>query len=311
MTDRSKFEQMLEHLVNEDQEAAKEIFHQIVVEKSREIYETILAEDFELEAKEEDEEEVEEAKEEDEEEVEEAKEEDEEEVEEDFAFDEADDEDDDGPVGGDPTDDMLRDIDSEEGENEPEFDDEEESDDLEDRVLDLEDAMDELRAQFEKELGGGMGGDDMSMGGDDMSMGGDDMEKPDMKMSMADDVSFMREYVEKVGGATYDKFGKMGDNGANTKSPVAGKNDMGGTTANILSGRNGSDAGEAGTAGGQLKGNGVLKGKPQDMNTGNINVPGGNAGKTAFKKKEPGHGAEKKGAAEQAENKKSIIGGKK
>lgn len=144
------------------------------------------------------------------------------------------------------------------------------------------------------------------MGDDDM-----DMDKPSMKMSMADDVAFMREYVEKVGGATYDKFGKMGDHGANTKSPVAGKNDMGGTTANILGGRNGSDAGEAGTAGGQLKGNGVLKGKPQDMNTGNINVPGGNAGKTAFKKKEPGHGAEKKGAAEQADNKTSPLSGLK
>ena len=48
MTDRSKFEQMLEHLVNEDQEAAKDIFHQIVVEKSRQIYENILAEDFEM-----------------------------------------------------------------------------------------------------------------------------------------------------------------------------------------------------------------------------------------------------------------------
>ena len=58
MTDRSKFEQMLEHLVNEDQEAAKEIFHQIVVEKSRQIYENILSEDFDMEeAKDEDDEE--------------------------------------------------------------------------------------------------------------------------------------------------------------------------------------------------------------------------------------------------------------
>ena len=54
MTDRSKFEQMLEHLVNEEQELAKELFHQIVVEKSRQIYENILSEDFN-EAKDEDE----------------------------------------------------------------------------------------------------------------------------------------------------------------------------------------------------------------------------------------------------------------
>jgi hypothetical protein len=49
MTDRSKFEQMLEYLINEDQEKAKELFHDIVVEKSREIYENLLQDDFEEE----------------------------------------------------------------------------------------------------------------------------------------------------------------------------------------------------------------------------------------------------------------------
>jgi two-component SAPR family response regulator len=56
MTDRNKFEQMLEHLINEDSDKAKELFHQLVVEKSREIYENILAEDFTTEEAEEDEE---------------------------------------------------------------------------------------------------------------------------------------------------------------------------------------------------------------------------------------------------------------
>ena len=70
------------------------------------------------------------------------------------------------------------------------------------------------------------------------------------------------------------------------------KNDMGGTTANLR----GGEAKEAskGTAGG-LAGN-----KPQDMKTGNINVPGGKAG-GSFNTKEPGHGAEKKGSAESAD----------
>ena len=49
MTDRTQFEAMLEALINEDQEAAKEIFHNIVVAKSREIYEELLSEDFDLE----------------------------------------------------------------------------------------------------------------------------------------------------------------------------------------------------------------------------------------------------------------------
>ena len=42
MTDRAQFEAMLEALINEDQETAKEIFHNIVVGKSREINEELL-----------------------------------------------------------------------------------------------------------------------------------------------------------------------------------------------------------------------------------------------------------------------------
>ncbi len=257
MTDRSKFEQMLEHLVNEDQEAAKEIFHQIVVEKSREIYETILAEEFD---------EVEEEKDEDEEEsVDEAKDEDEE-VEEDFAFGEGDDDMDD--IGGDPTDDMMKDIDADDmGDDEMDMGDEG-SDDLEDRVMDLEDAMDELRAQFEKELGG-MGDDDM--GDDEMDMGDDEMDMGDdnMKMTMADDANFMREYIEKVGNP------KMGDDGVNNKSIVAGKNDMGGTTANILGGGESTSGGTKG---------GLANPSTKEDNAGNVNVPGGKAGVKHLKK---------------------------
>ena len=48
MTDRTQFEAMLEALINEDQETAKEIFHNIVVAKSREIYEELLDSDFNL-----------------------------------------------------------------------------------------------------------------------------------------------------------------------------------------------------------------------------------------------------------------------
>ena len=45
MTERNKFEEMLEHLVNEDKTKAEELFHEIVVEKSRDIYENLLSED--------------------------------------------------------------------------------------------------------------------------------------------------------------------------------------------------------------------------------------------------------------------------
>jgi hypothetical protein len=275
MTDRSKFEQMLEHLVNEEQELAKELFHQIVVEKSRQIYENILSEDFNEATKDEHDED---------EELDEA--DGDEEVEENFSF-EGDD------IGGDPTDDMADELEMDDEEDmgmddeeDMGMDDEEESGDIEDRVVDLEDAIDDLRAEFEK-----MMGDEDDMGSDDM--GSDDMGSDDMGMDDEDEMAsyesdnFMREYIEKVGSA------KMGDNGANAKSIVASKNDMGGTSANIAKG--GTESESASTKGG------LAAPTPKDMSTGNINVPGGNAGKTAFKKKEPGHGAEKKGAGESSD----------
>ena len=260
MTDRNKFEQMLEHLINEDSDKAKELFHQLVVEKSREIYEEILAEDFQVNEEDEDEEEMDEAKDkdEDDEQVDEDKDEDEddEEVDESFGFAEGDDE---GDVGGDAGDDFVDDIDAEMGDEEGS----EGEGDLEDRVVDLEDALDELRSEFEALMADEGGMDDMDdMGGDDM--GGDNM---GMDKDLED--SFVREYVEKVSSA------KMGDNGANAKSIVAGKNDMGGTTANIVKG------GESTTGG--TKG-GLANPSTKEDNAGNVNVPGGKAGVKHLKK---------------------------
>jgi hypothetical protein len=296
MTDRSKFEQMLEYLISEEEDKAKELFHQLVVEKSREIYETILAEDF-TEAKEEDDEDMEEAKEEDdEEELDEASEEEEdEEMDENFGFEAADEEEGDdegGEVGGDATDDFMGDIEA--GDDEGDMGGE---GDIEDRVMDLEDALDELKSEFEKMMGDDgeeMPGDGMDdMGGDEMGM---DAEEPKMDSFNVSD-NFMREYIEKVTNP------KNGDNGDNTKSIIDNmKNDMGGTTANMVKG---------GTEGGKGVQSGLLKPNTKEENFGNINVPGGRAGKTAFKKKEPGHGAEKKGSGDNGDNKTSPISGLK
>ena len=277
MTDRNKFEQMLEHLINDESDKAKDLFHQIVVAKSREIYEQILAEDFE---------EIDEKKEEDDEdeEVDESKDEDEsedEDMDESFGFAEGEDDDETGDdVGGDATDDMIDDL---EGEDDMggDMDDMGGEGDLEDRVVDLEDALDELKSEFEALMSGEEGMDDM--GGDDMGMDDMGMDDEEDKMSFETD-NFMREYVEKVGGKDYTSYGKMGDNGANTKSIVAGKNDMGGTVANL---KGGTESGPVEANKGHLKGSSVFKGNPKEDNMGNINVPGGNAGKTAFKHKEP------------------------
>ena len=272
MTDRNKFEQMLEHLINDESDKAKELFHQLVVEKSREIYENILAEDFQdLEEKTKDDEDDEE---EDDKELEEGTDE---EMEESFGFAEADDEmgDENGDIGGDAGDDMIDDLEAGDEGDEEDMGGEE---DLEDRVVDLEDALDELKAEFEALMGDDMGGDDMG----DMDMGDDDMDK------MPED-AFMREYVEKVGNP------KHGDNGANAKSTVAGKNDMGGTTANIVKG------GESTTGG--TKG-GLANPSSKEDNAGNVNVPGGKAGVKHLKKMSTPAGGD------NGVNTKSTIGAK-
>ena len=211
-------------------------------------------------------------------------------------------------MGGDAADDMIADIEAdgdEEGGEEKGEDDE----DLEDRGVDLEDALDDLKAEFDTMMGDkegdeDKGEDDMGM---DMDVGDDegDEEKEDEAMNFAPEseleqpsafesadkpvqtsTELMREYVTKV-------TPNMGDNGDNTKSPVAGKNDMGGTTANITKG------GDGGT-GGSVQ-------APKEDNAGNVNVPGGKASKS-MSKASKGHGAEKKGAGETAADDKSIIG---
>jgi hypothetical protein len=269
MTDRAQFEAMLEALINENHDAAKEIFHNIVVGKSREIYEELLESDFSQDQgnpydKKEEEEEV---SEEGEEEMPMAEEDDE----------ETDDSEDDADSEEEPEDD---------GEEDPFGGDEEgEEGDIEDRVMDLEDALEDLKAEFEQLLAGEEAEEAdhpgiHDMGGDDM-MGGEE-----------DELEQMMEYVNKVSPP------KHGDNGANAKSIVAGKNDMGGTTANIAKSFSTEKGGTQG---------GLLNPSTKEENFGNINVPGGNAGKTAFKKKEPGHGAESKGKGETADNKQSLL----
>jgi len=285
MTDRTQFEAMLEALINEDQETAQEIFHNIVVAKSREIYEELLAEDFELE-----ENENPFADKEDEKDTNEAADDDSEEDagDEEGSEDDAEGEDDD--VGGDATDDFMSDVDGEEGDEEGS-----EGGDVEDRVMDLEDALEELKAEFEQLMAGEEG--EEHMGGEEPAMGGDEMDGMDaMGGGEPDELAAMMEYVNKVSPP------KHGDNGVNTKSIVAGKNDMGGTTANIAKSFSTTSGGTQG---------GLLKPTTSIQDGGNINKPGANAGKTAFKKKEPGHGAEKKGAGDTAPDKKSLIGSRK
>jgi hypothetical protein len=55
MADNKLLSQMLEHLVNEDQAKAEELFHEYVVAKSREIYENLIETEISEEEKEDEE----------------------------------------------------------------------------------------------------------------------------------------------------------------------------------------------------------------------------------------------------------------
>ena len=323
MSDKSKFEQMLEKLVADDRTAAEEIFHDIVVEKSRSIYEGLLEDDIkdiEVEetskedTKDSKEEETTEASKEDKKEDEKVEEKTSEESKEDEAVEEAskdeskeeetkeeeskDEEATDeslldveqtavAPVeaGGDATDDMVGDIEAPAGDMDNGDDSEKGEEEIEDRVVDLEDAIDDLKAEFEKMMGGEDKGDDAEDNGDDAEDNGEEKEDeavvdqsaegetvevaPELGEQPAVETAEpktaseeIREYVNKVG-VTHT------DGSDSTKSPVAGKNDMGGSTSNIAKG-------------GEEKGSSTPASKEE--NAGNVNVPGAKVKQTAAPK---------------------------
>lgn len=271
MADKNTIAQMLEHLVNGDSAKAEELFHEYVVSKSRDIYEELIESEIE-----DDEEAVDEA----------AETEDDEAVEENFediAY-EGDDEE------ADAGDDMLGDI-----EGPSEFGDEEGGEgeeSLETKVMDLEDAVEELEAKFaelqgEEEEEGHEFGDEE--GGEE---GGFGSEEDELEDSFQTELATVREYVEKVAGGHGAEKKGAGETQVNAKSIVAGKNDMGGTTANIAKG------GEGG---------GTEKGFVQGAKDLGVNGPK-EAAKGAFKSKVTGgHGAEKSGSKESADNKQSLF----
>ena len=265
MADQSKLEQMLEKLVNNDREGADQLFHEFVIEKSRGIYEEMLESELkDLEVDEATDEEVDEN------------------------FDEFTPEAD--PMPMDATGDLEDEMD---GDEEGEMDMDNSDDDMEDRVVDLEDALDDLKAEFEKMMSGDDKGDmdDEDMGDEDDDDDGEEAEEESFdnsELSVEDEAPAfegkktageqMREYVEKV--ATP----KGEDNKAT--SPVASANKMGGTAGNIAQGGD-ETGGKAAAA--------------KDMGRSFENEPGAKASKSMKNAKAPAKG-------ESGANTKSTIG---
>jgi hypothetical protein len=133
----AKFEKLIDLIINEDQERAEQLFHEIVVEKSREIYESIIDEDMTTDLIDEissEEEGMDDMMEDDEE----------------FTADEE--VDGDYDVEGDMGDDEVDfELDADEGDDH--HADMGGNEELEDRVVDLEDKLDELMAEFEAMMG--------------------------------------------------------------------------------------------------------------------------------------------------------------
>ena len=203
--DNKKFEQLIDLIINENEEQARALFHDIVVEKSREIYEHLMDEDT---------------------------------LEEDPSgqvdglMDEISmeeqgmtEEDDDMDLGDmdDDEDTEIMDLDSdEEG-----MDDMDDEGSVEDRVVDIEDKVDNLErlmAEFEEIMNGG-GGDEESLDGMDDEAGafagGDDMDNPEGD-EMMEAIT-----LKPVKGLYGSKIG--GDDGQQTKSTVrfnSGQNGM-------------------------------------------------------------------------------------
>ena len=184
-----KFDKLIDLIINENEEQAKDLFHDIVVEKSREIYETIMAEEMM------------------DDDLEEGM----------------------GGQVGDLADEITAeesgiseeedemDIDSEEIFDIDGDDESEAGDEVEDAVIRIEDKLDDLIAEFEEIMGkeDDLEGRDDEMDADLHDIEGDiDDQEVDVDVNV-DDEELVAEAI------TLQKItAKMGDNGEQTRSPV-------------------------------------------------------------------------------------------
>jgi hypothetical protein len=208
----NRFEQLIEYVINDDTKKAEELFHEIVVEKSRTIYESLMAEEAEAELDEAAEAELDEA---------------------------ADDDLDEGMMGGDASDNLIDEIEADEAHDmsmeSEESDDNMAGDDMagddmdgddmdgdmadeggssepatKDDILNLEDKLDDLMAEFEQLMSGDDMGDGDGFGADE---GGDAIE--------VDDTEEMMPMAEAVTLKAAPKPVTSEEGGINKKSTVA------------------------------------------------------------------------------------------
>jgi len=281
----NKYEQLIDLIINENTEEASKLFHTIVVEKSREIYESLI---------------------------------DEEDFEEGFGHDEHDEVTDlvdevemDEDMSAMHEDEEF-DMDSEELPMDDEMGDEEMDmgdemgageEELEDRVVDLEDALDELKAEFDRLMADEAGEEEHSDEEMDMdSEEGDEEEELDEIYTRNKRV--VKEYVTPVKHDFNSQRGESGQmagtgahserqGGRNKTSVVAGKNDMGGKAIASKGGNADQDGGKPVKASNEYtKGEGKLPGAGKFAN-----VAGKDGSHSAYKHKEAAYGSGKQSDA--------------
>ena len=181
----SKFEKLIEYVINDEEQKARDLFHEIVVEKSRGIYEDLMAEELKEESDED----------ESEEEMDESME-----------------------MGGDAADQLLNDISANVDADETAMEDDEEvmdmgaeeemvggddfademgaGGDLEGDIASIDSKLDELLAKFEEVIGG----DDGMVDGeedDEMTMGSEvEAEEEEVEESLAENVQLQKVAID-------------------------------------------------------------------------------------------------------------------
>lgn len=335
-----KYEQLIEHIINDNEQAARELFHAIVVEKSREIYESLMDED---------------------------------QVDENIdQYDQAgnmvdeisDNVDQDETNGLGEDDNELSDIELDGGDDDMDGgmdgmgagDDMDDADtgDIEDQFQNIKDAIAELEADFaklqgdesgeeeeeagdtdfgpEEEDGEGLGDEDdgdkmfeatgsgksgSGKSGSGKSGSGKSGSGKSGSGKAMSEAELMREYVEKISAPSNTEGTTVGTGSSdkanvNKGSVVAGKNDMGGSAKNIATGK--GDAGDVDGTSPKGKAGGFVKPAQEiDVAKRNVNKVGGNKGAQDFyntkASAKSGEGQTTDGSV--SVNKQSLEGGKK
>ena len=255
--DNRKFEQLIDLIINENEEQARALFHDIVVEKSREIYEDIMSDEMdegmggqvgqmmdEISAEEEG-----------------MTEEDEE-----IDFD------------GEGDDDIIDIEADEEGSEEG----------VEDRLISIEDKLDQLMAEFEEIMGNN--DDEMADADDEMADADDEMAMGDEEMAGEEEPAMMEAITLKKVSVTH------GDNGQNTKSTSLQNSGQAGMDSRPVKFSGASEAVPTGPKGasnfyskgeGQVKGAGSFKNAPAQNNADLEKAPAPSKGDNGVNSRSP------------------------